>query len=238
MNILKKLSEKSKNYGAFAPVKIALLGDSITQGCFEIFNGPNGIECIYDYEAVYHSQLRRLLNGVFPSVPVSMINAGVSGSDAKLGLERIERDILCCMPDLVVVCFGLNDITHGINGLDRYARALDGIFKKLNANGIETVFMTPNMMNTYVSPQLSGEFSSTAGNTAEIQNSGIMDKYMVCAVEICNNNRVPICDCYKKWKHLHENGIDTTRLLANYINHPAREMHRLFASSLFEKMIW
>ena len=33
---------------------------------------------------------------------------------------------------------------------------------------------------------------------------------------------------------MNANGVNTTRLLANYINHPTREMHALFAETLYE----
>ena len=44
---------------------------------------------------------------------------------------------------------------------------------------------------------------------------------------------ITVCDVYSKWKKLAET-TDTTLLLANRINHPTREMHDLFADSLFE----
>ena len=44
---------------------------------------------------------------------------------------------------------------------------------------------------------------------------------------------IPVCDCYAKWKELAKTQ-DTTMLLANRINHPTKEMHELFAQSLFE----
>ena len=37
-------------------------------------------------------------------------------------------------------------------------------------------------------------------------------------------------------KKLEQNGVDTTILLANRINHPTREMNWLFAVSLLETM--
>ena len=36
---------------------------------------------------------------------------------------------------------------------------------------------------------------------------------------------------------MNELGVDTTELLSNYINHPKREMHWLFASSLVDAMM-
>ena len=47
---------------------------------------------------------------------------------------------------------------------------------------------------------------------------------------------IRVCDCCGKWKKLAETQ-DTTMLLANRINHPTKEMHELFADSLF-KMIF
>lgn len=44
---------------------------------------------------------------------------------------------------------------------------------------------------------------------------------------------VKVCDCYKEWKKLSETQ-DITYLLANRINHPTKEMHELFAESLFK----
>ena len=46
-----------------------------------------------------------------------------------------------------------------------------------------------------------------------------------------------MCDCYAKWKLLSQNGVDTTALLANGINHPSREMAWMFAYSLLETMM-
>jgi hypothetical protein len=43
---------------------------------------------------------------------------------------------------------------------------------------------------------------------------------------------VPLCDCYAIWKMLYENGVNTTELLSNKINHPTREMNKLFAYEL------
>ena len=45
-----------------------------------------------------------------------------------------------------------------------------------------------------------------------------------------------ICDVYAKWKRMNALGINTTRLLANYINHPTRELHKVFAEVLFETL--
>ena len=64
-----------------------------------------------------------------------------------------------------------------------------------------------------------------------------MDAYMSGAKALCTRNGVAVCDCYEKWKTLAKIGVDTTMLLANRINHPARQMNWLFAIALVEVML-
>ena len=71
-----------------------------------------------------------------------------------------------------------------------------------------------------------------AAITAEVQNSGRMDTYMESACQLAESMGISVCDCYSEWKKLSETQ-DTTMLLANRINHPTREMHKLFADKLF-----
>ena len=240
MKVLKLLSQKNEDITSRAPVTIAFLGDSVTQGCFELCKGYNcNFDGINDYQAVYHSQLKIMLNRVFPEAPINIINAGIGGNSARQGCDRMERDVFAYSPDLVVVCFGLNDAFWGIDKLDTYTGALKEIFLKLKDKGIETIFMTPNMMNTYLSPLTEPEgIIETAKATAVTQNDGVMDTYMEAARKLCAEEGILVCDCYKKWKAMFEAGVDTTKLLSNHINHPTREMHALFAESLFERIMF
>ena len=66
----------------------------------------------------------------------------------------------------------------------------------------------------------------------------MMDSFIKTAAETAKENGVVLCDCYDKWKQLDQIGIDTNLLLANRINHPTREMHHLFAESLFDIIFW
>ena len=92
-------------------------------------------------------------------------------------------------------------------------------------------------MNTRVSPHLTDpDFIELANYTAKKQNGGLFDVYMDTARGLCRERGIPICDCYAIWKTLADNGVDTTELLANKINHPTREMNRLFAYELVRTM--
>ena len=235
MKIIQKLASNSESHQG---VTIAFLGDSVTQGCFEIYKNKSGkIETVFEQQSSYEMSVLKILNMLFPSVPVNIINAGISGGRAAGGLERLDRDVICHSPDLTVVCFGLNDCKCKTDSMETYIGALEGIFLKLREAGIEIIFMTPNMMNTEISPHLSDlEFIAVAKECASLQNSGVFDAHIRAAKALCEKMNIPVCDCYAIWKKLYESGVDTTELLSNKINHPTREMNKLFAVELVRTM--
>ena len=204
------------------PITIVAFGDSVTHGAL----GGGEI----NYETVYWNRLKKKINERRNYVPVNVINAGIGGITAKGSLGRLESQVLKHEPDLIIVCFGLNDVN---GSLEDYLGSLEIIFKKCVENGIETIFLTPNMLNTYVAEGTEEQFIGYAAVTAKMQNEGKMDKYIYAAVELAEKSGVKVCDCYSEWKALSETE-DTTMLLANRINHPAKEMHDLFADRLYK----
>lgn len=239
MEIIQKFIKKQNDLWMESQVTIAFLGDSVTQGCFEVYWKENvGIHTVFEQEKGYHRILAKLLAMLYPSVPVTVINAGISGDNAPHGLQRLERDVISHNPDLVVVCFGLNDAMSGIEHIPQYLNALEGIFEQLKCRGIETIFMTPNMMATEVCDSIADpRIRAIASQAVSVQNDGILDAYMQQARAVCERQRVRVCDCYAKWKQLQRNGVNITQLLSNQINHPTPEMHALFATSLLEQML-
>lgn len=209
----------------FGAINIVAFGDSITHGALCGFN---------DYETVYWNVLKKKINAVRDSIPVNIINSGIGGATAKSSVFRLDRDVLKYQPDAVIVCFGLNDVNFP---LEEYIEALETILEKCRRITQDVIFMTPNMLNTYVAEDTPKEYLSYAAVTAEFQNSGKMDKYIYSATDLAKKMNVKVCDCYSEWKNLYSNGIDVTKLLINRINHPNREMHRLFADMLFDIII-
>lgn len=203
------------------PITIVALGDSVTHGALwgEI-----------NYESVYWNLLRKKINAIRDYVPVNVINAGISATMAKEGVKRLDKQVLAHNPDLVIVCFGLNDVN---DPLEEYTDSLRTIFSKCLQKGAQVVFMTPNMLNTYVAEDLTPGYEDYAAQTADYQNSGRMDMFVEAGISLAKEMGVLVCDCYSKWKKLSET-TDVTKLLINRINHPIKEMHELFADSLFE----
>ena len=224
MNIRKKLMQDKQGLLENGPINIVILGDSVSHGSF------NGY---IDYESVYWNLLRKRLNALRDYVPINMICAAIGGTTAKEALARLERDVLTHAPDLVIVCFGLNDV----NGtLEEYLQSLKTIFERVRATGSDLIFLTPNMLNTYVAEGTPKQYFDYAHVTARMQNDGKMDTYIYKAVEMCKEMGVLVCDCYSEWKELSKTK-DTTLLLSNRINHPTEEMHRLFTDRLYTMIV-
>ena len=239
MKIIEKMAAKAKDNFNTEGVTIAFLGDSVTQGCFEIYKKENNaIETVFDKRASYEMGVFDILCTLYPSVTVNIINAGISGDTAARGLSRIERDVLRHEPDLCVVCYGLNDCSLDEESVGRYTASLRKIFEKVRESGSELIFMTPNMMNTRVCPSLTDpDFIAIAEQTAKMQNEGFFDAHIDGARALCAEMGVKVCDCYASWKRLSECGVDTTALLSNRINHPTREMNKMFAYEIVKTML-
>ena len=221
MKIRDKLELDYEGLVKHGPINIVAFGDSVTHGAV----GPDEI----DYDSVYWNRLRKKINEVRNYVPVNVINAGIGGITALGSVDRMDAHVFCHNPDLVIICFGLNDV----NGeLTDYISSLEKIFSACKEKGVDAIFMTPNMLNTYVATDTEEKFREYAHITAEMQNSGRMDKYMSEAVKLAERMDIPVCDCYSRWKEI-SNKEDITMLLANRINHPVRQMHELFANELF-----
>ena len=221
MKVSEKILLGREGLQKHGPINIVVLGDSVTHGAV------NGY---YDYENVYWNVLKRKLHDFREYMPVNIISAAIDGTTAKASLERLEKQVFLHEPDLLIVCFGLNDV----NGtLDDYLDSLKVIFEQAKAANCDTIFMTPNILNTYVADDAPAQHREYAFVTAEMQNSGKMDRYIYSAIDLAKEMGITVCDCYSKWKKLAETE-DITMLLANRINHPTQEMHKLFADSLYE----
>ena len=211
-----------------ASCTIICYGDSVTQGCF----GPHDVHpTVLDS---YSVKLRAALQFLYPEKVINVLNAGVAGDTATRALLRFERDVLSHNPDLVIVAFGVNDFGN----TDAYIESLGKIFDELNARNIPCIYMTEHMMNTYSADDTSANIKEYSKVTAEAQNNGTLDNLWDRGIALAKEKGVAVCDVYHKWKKLHASGVDITKLLANRINHPVKQMHDLFVTSIIETLFF
>ena len=210
-------------------MKIAFFGDSVTEGCFEIIRINGELEVIRDYPNCFRTIVENKLRHDYPKKEFEFFNFGLSGRDTS-GAVEIVPEIISKDVDLVIMCFGLNDFAN--QNVELFKSNLSSIYERFIARNIKVVFMTHNMVNKYVNNEEPIELKEFASTCALLQNNGGVDLFVEAEKEIAAKYNVPVIDAYAKWKELESYGIDTSLLLCNYINHPTRKMHYLFANMI------
>ena len=125
MRICEKIHLDTAGLIKHGPITIVAFGDSVTHGAV----GAGEM----DYETVYWNRLRKKIIDVKNYVPVNVINAGIGGIRASASVARMDKQVLAHNPDLIIICFGLNDIN---DELENFLSALTEIFKKrVKGNG-------------------------------------------------------------------------------------------------------
>lgn len=236
MKFAKILAKKNDDIFGAEPATVAFLGDSVTHGCFECYIDETGhIQTVFERENAYAAKFAQIASRLYPRAQLNIINGGTSGGTAVNAVERLDRDILRFCPDLVVVNFALNDCGAGPDGLTVYRDSLARIFARVKETGAEVILLTPNLMCDYVSAHIREDaLQAVAESLMKNVQAGYLDMYVETAVKLAQSMNVPVCDCYALWRNMRKNGVDTTALLSNYLNHPAREMQWLFAVKLAE----
>ena len=239
MKIIEKLAARDRDPFNNGPVVIACLGDSVTHGCFEFVKNPDGSpDARYAPDEGYVAMLKREIDMLFPRAAVSVMNCGIGGDSTEGALKRFDRDVARVKPDLVTVDLGLNNAVNDDNAkaILSYTESLEGIFGKCRDIGAECVYITPNMLNTYVSALVPPPFDKFAELTAKAQNEGAFDELIEAGRKQAEKSGAAVADAYADWKRMFLSGVDTTRLLANCINHPVPFMHAVFAQRALEAM--
>ena len=157
--------------------------------------------------------------------------------NSKDGLARIQQDVLERKPDFCCVMFGTNDVTNAYKGdsaLQEYEKNMKQILIRLRESNIETVLMTPGMLCKHRVKGFWGFWWYIHRYFENLQKAGHMDAYVAKIREIANQLDIPIADAYAEWQLLESQGVDTTALLANGLNHPNAEMHKVFANKLYD----
>ncbi len=224
-----RISEKARDVSA-APVLIAALGDSVTQGVME--------HQFLDSGAVYHRHLQAWLESFYPTTSFSTINAGVSGGTAASALNRLERDVLRHHPDLVLVAFGLNDCLAGTGCLDTFTGALLEIVDRVQeSTSADIALLTPPFMARRSNFRIHPDHAAMAEGIIANQNNGVLSLYADSIRKVAADRQVLLVDVYREWTRLAEDGLDTDMWLINGLNHPDSRGHALAATMIFHTLL-
>jgi lysophospholipase L1-like esterase len=108
--------------------RMVFLGDSITQ------------QRIYTRYVMNFFALR------YPDMYVTFRNAGIGGDTAVGGIKRLDEDVLEAHPEVVSICFGMNDAGYTEFEQDRYEEflaAMTVLVTELQKSDIQVLLLTP-----------------------------------------------------------------------------------------------
>ncbi len=222
----KRIAEKAED-NSTPPVLIIPLGDSVTQGCTVID--------VIDHQNAYHNVLKQKLEDKYPKTTFSVYNAGVGGENAGDGQKRLERDVIRHDPDLVIVGFCLNDSCGGSDNLEEYVDNMRNIITRVKAEtSADIIVLTPNFMATSDNPNIVPEHQKHIKVLVNCQQKGILKAYKDALKKLAEKMDIPVADVYEEWQKMADGGIDTNAHLANGLNHPFPEGHKLIAETVFK----
>ena len=204
---------------------LVALGDSVTAGL--------GINPVMIGNDVYHEQFRRDLIAAYSKRGFSTINAGIGGDTTRGALVRLQSDVLDHHPDLVVVCYGLNDCGAGARGEETFRRNLAEIVARIEERAA-VILLTPNMMATRDHVGVDPNYKKHIHEFVRQQTDGTLDRYVDIIREVAAAAPVPLADGYAEWKRRQAAGEDTTSWLVNGFNHPDARGHRILADVLWK----
>jgi len=212
------------------PVTIVAFGDSVTQGVME--------HNVLDAENVYHRVLQSRLEELFPTTTFSTINAGVSGGNVPQAIERLDRDVLRRMPDLVLVAFGLNDSLAGADGIANFRDGLRFMVRTIREKtDSDVMLLTPPFMARRISYRIHPEHMPMAEQILESQNSGMLASYADSIRAVACELGISLTDIHQEWSRMASDNLDTDVWLANGLNHPDDRGHRLAASLILHRLL-
>jgi len=149
---------------------MVFLGDSITQ------------QRIYTRYVMNYFALR------YPDMEVTFRNAGVGGDTAVGAIKRLDDDVLSRNPDVVSICFGMNDAGYGEFDQERYERYIAGMTVLLSElEKAKVVLLTPGP----VDPD-----KAAAWLNGDVYN-GVLARYAEGVKELAAQRGVPVHDIYE-----------------------------------------
>lgn len=224
-----RLKDKSENPGARTVIYVAL-GDSVTQGCL----GPNEIE----HEQVYHELLRRRVEKYYPEANFNVINSGVSGDTAEQSRSRWERDVLSYKPDLVTICFGLNDCHGGEAGIETYITAISNLVNRIRIETeAEILILSTIMMLKTDHPNVPERYQAQVPDFIRLYEEGTLLKYNHALRSFAAGHAIPLLDVYGIWEEMEQAGVDIHTRLSNGINHPDIAFHQQLSALLEARLL-
>ncbi|MBQ7337476.1 MAG: SGNH/GDSL hydrolase family protein [Clostridia bacterium] len=86
-------------------MKVLFQGDSIT-------DAGRSREKLADLGPGYPAYAAALMTEMFPQIPLTFVNRGISGNRTEHLVQRLQADFIDIAPDLIIMMIGVNDVWH------------------------------------------------------------------------------------------------------------------------------
>lgn len=151
------------------PVVIVAFGSSSTAGygaSSPDFNYPNRLA----------AQLRRQ----YPTVDITVVNAGVGGEDAPEMMKRLQKEVIDVHPDLVIWQVGTNAVLRNLDPGDTAKMVEDGISRMQAAGDADVVLVDPQYSPAVTQrAESAGKMVKLLGKVAQLRHVGIFPRFEV-----------------------------------------------------------
>ncbi|MBK7713611.1 MAG: SGNH/GDSL hydrolase family protein [Bacteroidales bacterium] len=193
-------------------LKILLFGDSIAEGA-NASGENNAPPFMASWGKLVADELKRYYKG-----NIEFTNSAVGGKDSRWGLETIEENVIAHNPDLVMIAFGMNDGTLGMDPNVFKANIQEMIIKVKKHNPEAEFILVATMM-----PNPESDFTGTQASfkkvLTELTGEGIVLMDMTSVhTELLK---------YKSYQDM----------TGNNINHPNDFLIRWYAQQLLSLLI-
>jgi acyl-CoA thioesterase I len=197
---------------AAEPVRVALTGDSISEG----YNA-SGFMRVPPYQAAYGALVAAGLEQAYGS-PIELHNFAVAGWTSDHGLADVER-VASVNPQLVIVAYGMNDASYAAPA--ELAGNVSALIAQVRRTSPDTEFVivSPMLPNPEADPRVMPRFPAYRDALARLSGRGVI-----------------LADVTTLWTQLlaRKAYYDVT---GNGLNHPNDFGHRLYAQVILAQLV-
>lgn len=153
---------------------IVFIGDSTTEVNGTTNGQPNSVQLLTTW-----------LQGLYPGL-LTVFNAGISGNNITMMLERLYKDVLSKNPDLIIVCSGINDQggTYNIT-LDEFKNNYNVLVKEIiSQSDTDIILRTPNCIMSVATSDAINVYNDVTRAVAKKYNLGLFDLFNLMREDI------------------------------------------------------
>ena len=201
-------------YAQDEPLKIVMLGDSITKGV------RTGVKTEETFASLVHEKLNA------EGMAVEVVNVGIGGERTDQALVRLDRDVIARQPQVVVIMYGTNDsyVDPGKQqsriSADEYEANLRLLVTRLREKDSAVILMTEP------------RWGEAARNNGVGEHPNVrLEQFMERCRKVAMEMQVPLVDHYVIWTQRQQDGQTLSEWTTDEC-HPNAAGHRVIAESL------